>query len=191
MTINAREFIKDSMEAYIVRLTEMERERIQTIYERFQEWLGDTVIYDNRTVNSWEAPKGAEKFSEKRRAFCEHLYYSYYNSKGRNYYTFMNTYREIVSAGYDDNLLPLLEMFTEHLRIKMHNTLDKKIQPNDTIAEGGVKLWLVDPTKGADMRTKILREGVVYDFFARCIEAGGHNIQCWHYRYIIRFKEVK
>jgi hypothetical protein len=68
------------------------------------------------------------------------------------------------------------------LKYKLFNSLVSYIQETDIITE----IKLSKSVKGLEIDCNITRDGVTYEFNTRAIEAGGHDIQCFHYRYITK-----
>ena len=66
------------------------------------------------------------------------------------------------------------------IKYKLFLSLSKFISENDIIND----VRLVNGVKGLEITCKVIREGEEYDFITNVVEAGGYNIQCFHYRYI-------
>lgn len=68
------------------------------------------------------------------------------------------------------------------LKYKLFNSLANYIQETDIITE----IKLTKSVKGLEINCNVTRDGVTYEFNTRAIEAGGYDIQCFHYRYITK-----
>lgn len=68
------------------------------------------------------------------------------------------------------------------LKYKLFNSLANYIQETDVITE----IKLTKSVKGLEINCNVTRDGVTYEFNTRAIEAGGYDIQCFHYRYITK-----
>ena len=68
------------------------------------------------------------------------------------------------------------------LKFKLFNSLANYIQETDVITE----IKLTKSVKGLEINCNVTRDGVTYEFNTRAIEAGGYDIQCFHYRYITK-----
>ena len=68
------------------------------------------------------------------------------------------------------------------LKYKLFNSLANYIQETDLISE----IKLTKSVKGLEINCNVTRDGVTYEFNTRAIEAGGYDIQCFHYRYITK-----
>ena len=73
------------------------------------------------------------------------------------------------------------------IKYKLFTSLSNYIDENDHISD----LTINYGVKGLEMSCSVKRWYVDYNFITTCIEAGGYNIQCFHYRYIVTTKLSK
>ena len=73
------------------------------------------------------------------------------------------------------------------IKFKLFQSLSKFITKEDRIEN----INLLNGVKGLEIDCKVRREGREYDFLTTTIEAGGYNIQCFHFRYIVTTKLPK
>jgi hypothetical protein len=68
------------------------------------------------------------------------------------------------------------------LKYKLFVSLTTYIQETDIISD----VTLDRNVKGLEITCNVTRDGVAHSFNTRAIEAGGYDIQCFHYRYITK-----
>jgi hypothetical protein len=73
------------------------------------------------------------------------------------------------------------------IKYKLFTSLSNYIDENDYISD----ITVNNGVKGLEISCSVKRLNEVYNFTTTCIEAGGHNIQCFHYRYIVTTKLSK
>ena len=73
------------------------------------------------------------------------------------------------------------------LKYKLFNSLVNYIQETDIITE----IKLTKNFKGLEIDCNVTRDGVTHKFNTRAIEAGGYEVQCFHYRYITKTSLTK
>lgn len=73
------------------------------------------------------------------------------------------------------------------LKYKLFNSLVNYIQETDIITE----IKLTKNVKGLEIDCNVTRDGVTHKFNTRAIEAGGYEVQCFHYRYITKTSLTK
>ena len=73
------------------------------------------------------------------------------------------------------------------IKYKLFTSLSNYIDENDYISD----ITINNGVKGLEISCSVKRLNEVYNFTTTCIEAGGYNIQCFHYRYIVTTKLSK
>jgi hypothetical protein len=68
------------------------------------------------------------------------------------------------------------------LKYKLFTSLTTYIQETDIISD----VTLDRNVKGLEITCNVTRDGVTHSFNTRAIEAGGYDVQCFHYRYITK-----
>jgi len=81
---------------------------------------------------------------------------------------------------------PLSERSIEYIKIGLIFDLVKAIEKYTLATDSLKSIYYATISGTIEINATIERDGIEYHFITDVIEAGGYNVQCFHYRYITK-----
>jgi hypothetical protein len=161
---------------------ERENKRFQTLNTRFQEWF---LSKDPNTKFIYgPIIPFLQQVSGKYKVGGTVEYYSISHSFPENRKSSVLVYNQESFNGWFNN-------YKEDYKInqvwKLTQSMMKHLTDKDSLSSD---VRISKTPRGFCVEFQYLNDGQLYNYQTDAIEAGGYNIQCFHYRYITKIKKV-
>jgi len=161
---------------------ERENKRFQSLNTRFQEWF----LSKDPNTKFMYGPiiPFLQQISGKYKVSGTVEYYSISHSFPENRKSSVLVYNQESFNGWFNN-------YKEEYKInqiwKLTQSMMKHLTDKDSLSSN---VRISKTPKGFCVEFQYLNDGQLYNYQTDAIQAGGYNIQCFHYRYITKIKKV-
>lgn len=175
-------FVVEKCEPLIQYSLDRERKRFEKLCEEFKEWslqfgpehrfmYGPVMMFLQWKTNKYRIGDPVER-----------------RMLGYAFQTDSITKQQIFSQENFDKYLSRYEKdYREMMTWKLISSMEKNLLPTDTIVSD---IFVDRTSKGFGIDFNFIREGQKNNFHTETIDAGGYNIQCFHFRYITKIKKI-